>query len=107
MLIHVVLFRPKLGISETDRTAMFAALNEAAREIPTVRRFHIGSRVTHGATYETVMTQDFPFAAIIEFDDVAGLQTYLRHPKHEALGRLFYQLQAAALAYDYEVKALQ
>jgi len=106
MLLHVVLFRPKLGISETDRTAMFAALNEAAREIPTVRRFRIGSRVTHGAAYETVMTEDFPFAAIIEFDDLAGLQAYLRHPKHEALGRLFYQLQAAALAYDYEAQAL-
>lgn len=106
MFVHIVLFRPKLGISETDRAAMFAALNDAAREIPTVRRFQIGSRVTHGAAYETVMTQDFPFAAIIEFDDLAGLQAYLRHPKHEALGRLFYQLQAAALAYDYEVKAL-
>jgi hypothetical protein len=106
MLLHVVLFRPKLGISETDRTAMFAALNEAAREIPTVRRFRIGSRVTHGAAYETVMTEHFPFAAIIEFDDLAGLQAYLRHPKHEALGRLFYQLQAAALAYDYEAQAL-
>jgi hypothetical protein len=106
MLLHVVLFRPKLGISETDRTAMFAALNEAARDIPTVRRFRIGSRVTHGAAYETVMTEDFPFAAIIEFDDLAGLQAYLRHPKHEALGRLFYQLQAAALAYDYEAQAL-
>ena len=105
MFIHIVLFRPKLGISETDRIAMFGALNDAAREIPTVRRFQVGPRVMHGAAYEAVMTEDFPFAAIIEFDDLAGLQAYLRHPKHEALGRLFYQLQAAALAYDYEVSS--
>ena len=52
---------------------MFAALNAAAEEIPTVRRFHVGARVTHGATYEKLMPQDFPFAAVIEFDDLAAL----------------------------------
>jgi hypothetical protein len=106
MLVHIVLFRPKAGIVDSDRSAMFEALNAAAGEIPTVRRFHIGARVTHGAAYEKMMPQDFPFAAVIEFDDLAGLQAYLRHPAHERLGELFYQLQEAALAYDYEVKAV-
>ena len=50
------------------------------------------------------MTQDFPFAAFIEFDDIAGLQAYLRHPQHQRLGELFYSLQEAALAYDYDVR---
>jgi len=81
---------------------MFATLNAAAIQIPTVRRFHVGARVMHGVAYEKLMSQDFPFAAIIEFDDLAGLQAYLRHPQHERLGALFYQLQAAALAYDYD-----
>ena len=106
MFLHIVLFRPKPGISDADRDAMFAALNAAAGEIPTVRRFHVGARVTHGAAYEKMMPQDFPFAAIIEFEDLAGLQAYLRHPAHERLGELFYKLQEAALAYDYEVKAV-
>ena len=107
MVMHIVLFRPRPGISDSDRAAMFDALHAAARDIPAVRRFHIGDRVTHGAAYEPLMTQDFPYAAIIEFDDLAGLQTYLRHPQHEQLGQLFYRLQEAALAYDYQVKALQ
>jgi hypothetical protein len=102
MFLHIVLFRPKPEISESDRAAMFAALNAAAGEIPTVRRFHVGARVTHGAAYEKLMPHDFPFAAIVEFDDLAGLQAYLRHPAHERLGELFYKLQDAALAYDYE-----
>ena len=85
---------------------MFAALNAAASEIPTVRRFQVGARVMHGAAYEKLMLHDFPFAAIIEFDDLAGLQAYLRHPIHERLGQLFYELQEAALAYDYEIKPL-
>ena len=106
MLLHIVLFRPKPGISASDRAAMFTALNAAAGDIPSVRGFQVGARVTHGAVYERLMLHDFPFAAIIEFDDLAGLQAYLRHPTHERLGELFYELQEAALAYDYEVKPL-
>jgi hypothetical protein len=106
VLLHIVLFRPKPGISASNRAAMFAALNAAATEIPAVRRFQVGARVTHGAAYEALMLHDFPFAAIVEFDDLAGLQAYLRHPTHERLGQLFYELQEAALAYDYEIKPL-
>jgi hypothetical protein len=106
VLLHIVLFRPKPGISATDRAAMFAALNAAASNIPSVRGFRVGERVTHDASYERLMLHDFPFAAIIEFTDLEGLQAYLRHPAHERLGELFYELQEAALAYDYEVKPL-
>ena len=103
MIAHVVLFRPKRGLSDAHRDAMFAALRSAATQIPTVRAFRVGSRVTHGAPYEALMSQDFPFSAIIEFDDLTSLQTYLHHSQHEALGELFYRLQEAALVYDYEV----
>lgn len=83
---------------------MFDALKAAATEAPSVRRFHVCTRVTHGAAYELMMSLDFPFAALIEFDDLAGLQAYLHHPAHQRLGELFYQLQEAALAYDYDAK---
>jgi hypothetical protein len=106
MLLHIVLFRPKASISDADRTAMFDALHAAANEIPSVRRFQIGDRVMHGRPYERMMTADYPFAAVVEFDALAGLQTYLDHPKHERLGELFYQLLEAALVYDYETRSL-
>ena len=102
MLVHVVLFRPRAEVSQSDREAMVAALHAAATRIPEVRRFYVGARVTHGAAYEPMMTPDFPYAAIIEFDDLAGLQSYLDHPEHKKLGELFYRLQDAALVYDYE-----
>lgn len=103
MIVHVVLFRPKADISESDRQAMFKALSDAATAIPSVRRFRVGERVTHGAAYEQIALQDFPFAALIEFDDLSGLKAYLAHPQHRELGLLFYKLQEAALAYDYAV----
>jgi hypothetical protein len=105
MILHAVLFRPKPGLTESDREAMFVALRAAASGIPTVRRFEIGARTIHGAAYEALMTQDFPFAAFIEFDDIPGLQAYLLHPQHQRLGELFYALQEAALAYDYDLRA--
>jgi hypothetical protein len=103
MMAHVVLFRPKPGISAAEAQAMFDALNAAAAEIPSVRRFHIGTRVTHGPQYERLMSEDYPFAAVIEFDDLPGLQAYLAHPRHQTLGTLFYELLDKALAYDYEM----
>ena len=105
MVAHIVLFRPKPDVSEADRRAMFDALDAASRGIPSVRRFHIGRRITHGAPYERMMTENFPYAAVVEFDDFAGLAEYRTHQRHEELGRLFYALLEAALVYDYEMEA--
>ena len=105
MVVHIVLFRPKAGISEADRQAMFDALATAATGIPSVRRFHVGTRVTHGRPYERLMRESYPFAAVIEFDDLAGLRAYLNHSQHEKLGTLFYGLLDAGLVYDYEMES--
>lgn len=106
MIAHIVLFRAKPGVADSDRRAMFDALRAAATEIPTVRRFHVGNRITHGRSYEQLMTEDYPYAAVVEFDDLAGLEAYLQHPRHEGLGALFYQLLDAALVYDYALEAV-
>ena len=103
MVFHIVLFRPRPGISDADRRALLDALALAAQTIPGVRRFHVGRRVTHGRGYEQLMTQDFPYAAVVEFDDLAGLKAYLQHPAHEALGAKFTELLEAGLIYDYEM----
>lgn len=106
MVFHIVLFRPKSGISDASREAMFNALSAAATHIPSVRRFHIGNRIRHGRPYEDLMEENYPFAAVIEFEDVAGLKAYLSHAQHDELGALFYQLLDAGLIYDYEMEPL-
>jgi hypothetical protein len=103
MLLHIVLFRPKPGIRESDRQAMLDALRIASTEIPSVKRFQIGMRITHGGAYEKLMPEDYPYAAVVELEDVEGLKTYLEHPKHEELGKLFYGLLDRGLVYDYEI----
>ena len=50
-----------------------------------------------------MMREDFEYAAVIEFDDLAGLTAYLEHPAHAAAGQHFTSSGAMALAYDYEM----
>ena len=104
MLFHVVLFRPRADLDAGGRASLVEAVEEALRRIPSIRRFHVGRRVTHGAGYEALMTISFDYAAVIEFDDLAGLQTYLHHPAHEALGQRFMQSLEASAIFDYQMQ---
>jgi hypothetical protein len=89
LVLHVVLFRPKPDVSDEDRNALLEALQVASTEIPTVREFRIGRRILHGAGYEGLSAEDYPYVAVASFENVDGLKTYLQHPKHDELGRLF------------------
>jgi len=53
------------------------------------------------------MPEDLSFAAILEFDDLAGLHDYLEHPAHQALGRHFMGSLAASAIYDYEMSGAE
>ena len=105
MIVHVVLFQPSENLQTADRARLLDEVRRAASTIPSVRRFRIGYRVKHGrAGYEKAMTEDYSFAAIIEFDDQGGLAEYLQHPSHEALGSHFTVSAQRAVAYDYEME---
>lgn len=103
MIFHIVLFRPRPDLTGDERDSFLRALERAASQIPQVRRFSVGRRVIHGRDYERAMPQDFEYAAVVEFDDVAGLKAYLDHPAHRELGDRFVSALAAALVYDYEM----
>ena len=103
MISHVVLFRPKPDLSSADRDGLVAAFTRAMREIPDVRNVRVGRRVTHGAGYEETTPDLADFLIVLDFDDLAGLQAYLRHPAHADLGARFNQTLASALVYDFEV----
>jgi hypothetical protein len=103
VIAHVVLLQPRPELTAQQRADALATLTKSSAGIPEIRRFCIGRRVTHGLPgYEQLMSQDFEFALIVEFDDVDGLKRYLQAPAHDALGHLFYTATSAALAYDYE-----
>lgn len=104
MIAHLVLFRPRPDLSPSDRQGLADAFSTAISEIPSVRRVRVGRRVTHGRPYEQLMRTDYSYAAILEFDDLAGLQAYLRHPAHDALATRFFTAFEEALMYDFDLK---
>jgi hypothetical protein len=103
MIVHVVLFRLRSELAEETRDGLADALLRAARQIPSLRRARVGARVRLGRGYEQLMTTDYTFAAILEFDDFSGLQSYLDHPVHEQLADRFYASVDQALTYDFEL----
>ena len=101
MTVHVVLFRPRPDVSDKDRDGLLDAMRAAAREIPTVRGFRIGTHIAEPVPYVMSGFPSFPWIALLEFDDEAGLRAYLSHPLHRDLGVRFNALAEAALIYDY------
>jgi hypothetical protein len=104
MIAHIVIFEPKTGLTPPQTRAVLEALQIEAARIPAVRSFAVGRRVRHGLPgYEQSMRSDFEYAAIVQFDDMAGLKAYLQHPAHAAIARYFADSAAAALVYDYQL----
>ncbi|HET9191537.1 MAG TPA: Dabb family protein [Vicinamibacterales bacterium] len=104
MVTHVVLLRPRAGLSAHERAGLADALRAAIETIPSIRRARIGRRVTFGRGYEQSMQTNYEFVALLDFDDLDGLRAYLDHPAHEALATRFFQVLDDALMYDYEVE---
>src|SRR5687768_15851412 len=99
MIAHLVLFRPRPNLSDADRRGLADALTKALRDIPSIRTARVGRRITHGRPYEALMQVDYSYAAVLEFDDLAGLKAYLEHPAHDALGAQFFACFEEALMY--------
>ena len=102
MTTHVVLFTPRPDLSDAQRSELAATLASSLDEIPSVRRYQVGRRIRLGTAYDREAALDFAFLVVIDFDDQNGLVAYLRHPRHEALGQLFYSTSQLAAAADFE-----
>ncbi|MEO7191765.1 MAG: Dabb family protein [Vicinamibacterales bacterium] len=92
MISHIVLFSPKSTLSPGETRALISAVHRAFSEIPSVIRVRVGKRVDVDAGYLRSFGQEpYSYSAVAEFDSVAELQTYLAHPLHHELGKLFWQ----------------
>ena len=103
MIAHVVLFRLRSDVPLAERRALIEAWETALRDIPSIRRASVGRRIRIGRPYEQLTRTDFPYAAILEFDDTDGLKAYLDHPAHEPISTRFFAALADTLIYDFDV----
>ncbi len=103
MIAHIVLFRPRRDLAADAVQALVAAFEAALSSIPSIRRARVGRRVVLGRAYDALMRADYPYVAILEFDDRAALTAYLEHPAHEQLATRFFTAFEEALIYDFEL----
>ena len=103
MIAHVVLFKPRADLSSDARRQLAASFEAALKQIPSIRRARVGRRIRHGRGYEALMTVDYQYAAVLEFDDATGLKAYLEHPAHQQLGAQFFEMFEQALMYDFDL----
>jgi hypothetical protein len=103
VIAHLVLFKPRASLSDAERRQFLLALEHALVSIPSIARARVGRRRRLGRQYDQESSADFPFAALLEFRDEAGLRAYLDHPAHQSLGEQFYTASESALALDYDL----
>jgi hypothetical protein len=103
VIAHLLLFRFRPELDDEARRALAECFAEAVNAIPTVRRARVGTRIRLHRPYESLMRADYPYAAIIEFDDREGLTAYLEHPAHRELASRFFQSFEDALIYDFDL----
>ncbi len=102
MVYHLVLLEPKPDLTAIEREEFLGALETALRDIPSIRRADMGTRLRHGAGYEAAAQESYEYFAVLAFDDLDGLRLYLEHPAHRALGARFNAAAARMRVYDYE-----
>jgi len=105
LIAHIVLFRLRPEISLEDRHAVLEAWATALNDIPVIRRARVGRRLRVGRSYESLTRLDFPYVAVLEFDNVQALRAYLDHPAHEAVATRLFAAIEDTLIYDFEVTA--
>src|SRR5437870_5802758 len=104
MISHIVLFEPKTGLSDAQRQEFLSTIQLAIGAIPEVRRARIGKIFSLGVMPDNIMGgTTHSFAAVFEFVDRRALQTYLDHPAHQAVRRLFWEHCASTLIADTEM----
>jgi Stress responsive A/B Barrel Domain len=101
---HIVLFKPRAEATRDDLEAFIAAFERACREIPGVARALVGSDAQLGVDYAGEFAdQRYKYSAVLDFADRAALFTYLQHPLHVALGKLFWRTCESTVILDAEV----
>lgn len=103
MIAHIVLFEPKSSLDQSQKLAFAQSVIETCRSIAGVKRISVGKRVDVDPGYARLMGDTtYKYSAVLEFDDTEGLVRYLRDPKHEVLGRLFWQYCERAIVSEVE-----
>ena len=101
VIVHVVLLKVRPSVDPVRLRSFAQALTAACQEIPTVRHALVGPRRHIDAGYPRSFGETtYDYAAVLQFADEEGLQSYLNHPLHADLGRQFWEISESTVVFE-------
>ena len=99
MVKHIVLFKLKDEVPETDKLVVMNKFKEAIEALPAkisvIRKIEVGLNMTPGESWH--------IALYSEFDNLDDVKFYATHPDHVAAGKIIAEAKESRSCVDYEI----
>ena len=99
MVKHIVLFKLKDEVPETDKLVVMNKFKEAIEALPAkisvIRKIEVGLNMNPGASWH--------IALYSEFDNLDDVKFYATHPDHVAAGKIIAEAKESRSCVDYEI----
>ena len=99
MVKHIVLFKLKDEVPETDKLVVMNKFKEAIEALPAkisvIRKIEVGLNMNPGESWH--------IALYSEFDNLADVKFYATHPDHVAAGKIIAEAKESRSCVDYEI----
>ncbi|QIG39784.1 Dabb family protein [Microbacterium sp. 4R-513] len=96
MIRHVAVFRFIPEFTSDQREEWMSMLRKLPEQIPELRSMSVGTDLLRGAASHDV-------AIVADFDDLAGLEAYTRHPAHAEVLTISGPVKASLATVDFEI----
>ena len=99
MVKHIVLFKLKDEVPETDKLVVMNKFKEAIEALPAkisvIRKIEVGLNMNPGESWH--------IALYSEFDNLDDVKFYATHPDHVAAGKIIAEEKESRSGVDYEI----
>ena len=99
MVKHIVLFKLKHEVPETDKLVVMNKFKEAIEALPAkisvIRKIEVGLNMNPGESWH--------IALYSEFDNLDDVKFYATHPDHVAAGKIIAEAKESRSCVDYEI----
>ena len=99
MVKHIVLFKVKDEVPETDKLVVMNKFKEAIEALPAkisvIRKIEVGLNMNPGESWH--------IALYSEFDNLDDVKFYATHPDHVAAGKIIAEAKESRSCVDYEI----
>jgi hypothetical protein len=107
VVAHIVFFQPNEDTTSDDKRSFARIMGKVSAEVTSIRRAYVGKAIDINPGYaRSFGDTTYSHAAVLEFEDRAGLLEYLQHPTHAELGELFWRWCGATAIIEVETRSL-